>query len=96
MGPMGSDTQTLFSPHLQGPKWFGAPGPESPPGDITSGLAVLVADAGLGYADPIAIDYRMSWLQPRVITFRWSVWGEWNRRVFIAPDVMTFAELIEL
>src|SRR5262245_24330849 len=54
------------------PMWRGIPDPAHPPGDIDPKLAVLIADLGLGYDQPIALDYRVSREQPRVLTLRWD------------------------
>jgi hypothetical protein len=93
---MESETRTLFDPQLQVPAWLGVPDPDNPPGDIDPPLAVFVADLGHGFDQPIALDYRVSRERPRVITLRWGESGKWNRWVFVAPDVRTFAKLAGL
>ena len=54
------------------PMWHGLPDPASPPGDIDPSRAVFIADLGLGYDQPIALDYRPSLSRPRVLTLRWD------------------------
>lgn len=91
---MRSETEGLKK--QGGPMWLGAPDPAHPPGDIDLRQAVLIADLGLGYDQPIALDYRQSLTRPCVLTLRWSSRGDANRWVEIAPDVQTFADLIGL
>jgi hypothetical protein len=93
---MERETQTCFKPHMQGPMWQGEPDPENPPGDIDPRLVVFVADIGLGWDQPIALDYRTSFDNPRVLTLQWSKCGEQNRWIVIAPDILTFAVLVGL
>jgi hypothetical protein len=93
---MDSETRTLFDPHRQGRMWLGAPDSIDPLGDIDPCLAVLVADLGLGYEQPIALDYRVSRDRPRVITQRWSERGDSSRWVVVAPDIQSFAEMVLL
>jgi len=93
---MESETRGMFKPHMQSPMWLGEPDSDDPPGDIDPRQAVFVADLGLGYDQPIALDYRASRDRPRVITLQWSEWGKQNRWVVVAPDIRSFAELVGL
>jgi len=93
---MESETRTLFDPQLRCSAWHGVPDPDNPPGNIEPRLAVFVADLGHGFDQPIALDYRVSRDQPRVITLRWGNRGEQNRWVVLAPDIRAFAELVGL
>ncbi|MDB5309346.1 MAG: hypothetical protein JWO38_3548 [Gemmataceae bacterium] len=54
------------------PMWHGTPDPANPPGDIDPSRAVLIADLGLGYDQPIALDYRTSLTEPVVLTLSWD------------------------
>ena len=81
----------------QNPLWFGVPDALKAPGDIDPRLSVLIGDLGTGYDQPIALDYRASIENPRVLTLEWSevadkinLWSE------IAPHVTAFAEWIGL
>jgi hypothetical protein len=94
-GLMESETRGLFHPRMQTPTWLGTPDPEHPPGDIDPRLAVLIAGLGLGYDQPIALDYRPSTTRPRVITLRRAD-DERNRWVTVAGDVLEFADLAGL
>ena len=87
--------------------WVGAPDPDNPPGDIDMTKAVFIADIGLGFDQPVALDYRPSLEHPRVLTLLWrhrdhvSPTGEMryeasNRWVTLAPDFETFAKLAKL
>jgi hypothetical protein len=93
---MDSETRALFTPHMQGPMWLGTADSINPPGDIDPYLAVLVADLGIGYDQPIALDYRVSRDRPQVITLRWSERCDANRWVVVAPDIQSFAEMVQL
>jgi hypothetical protein len=93
---MVRETRTLFSPHLQGPMWLGVPDSNHHPGDIDPRLAVLIADLGIGYDQPIALDYRPSIDRPSVITLRWSERGDENRWILVAPDIEEFARMVLL
>jgi hypothetical protein len=55
------------------PMWQGTPDLLHPPGDIDSKKTIFIADLGIGYDQPIALDYRSSLNQPRVLTFRWDL-----------------------
>src|SRR5262245_3350982 len=73
--------------------WFaGAPDPANPPGDIDPAQAVLIADLGNGWDQPIALDYRTSTQEPRVLLFCWRRNGAGNRWVEIAPNIESFSE----
>ncbi|HEY7315357.1 MAG TPA: TIGR02996 domain-containing protein [Gemmataceae bacterium] len=82
--------------------WLGTADPRRPPGDLVPRLAVLIADFGIGADRPIALDYRVSLGQPRVVVLCWSAydpaipWGDDNRWVEAAPSFQAFAELIGL
>lgn len=67
---MESETTVIHRENT--PMWRGKPDPDHPPGDIDPRLAVLIADLGLGYDQPIALDYRPSLTRPRVLTLRWD------------------------
>jgi hypothetical protein len=67
---MESETGVIY--RNQNPMWRGKPDPTHPPGDIDPQFAVLIADLGLGYDQPIALDYRSSLEQPRILTLRWD------------------------
>jgi hypothetical protein len=69
-GEMESETKGVFRDCI--PMWHGQPDPSNPPGDIDPKRTVLIADLGIGYDQPIAIDYRLSLEQPRVLTLHWN------------------------
>lgn len=69
-GAMAGETTVIHTHDT--PMWRGKPDPANPPGDIDPKLAVLIADLGLGYDQPVALDYRTSLEQPRVLTLRWD------------------------
>jgi hypothetical protein len=78
-------------------KYFtGEPDPANPPGDIDPARAVLIADLGNGCDRPIALDYRTSMREPRVLLFWWRRIGKANRWVELAPNIESFAELLGL
>lgn len=103
---MRSETEAVSA--AGGPMWLGTPDAAAPPGDLDLGLAILIADLGLGYDQPVALDYRLSAERPRVLTLRWGYppglptnerrgrWGEGNRWVEIAPDFEMFVTLISI
>lgn len=74
----------------------GEPDPANPPGDIDPAKAVLIADLGNGWDQPIALDYRTSVPEPRVLLFCWRRNGNGNRWVEIAPNIESFSELLKL
>jgi hypothetical protein len=78
------------------PVFFGVPDDANPPGDIDPHQSVLIGDLGTGYDQPIALDYRLSLQEPRVLTLKWSQSGRSNRWVEIAPDIRTFGEMLGL
>jgi hypothetical protein len=43
---------------------LGSPDPLRPPGDIDSRISTLIGDQGIGYDQPIALDYRPSMEPP--------------------------------
>jgi hypothetical protein len=105
-GAMRFETESMLP--RQEIMWAGAPNEETPPGNIDMTQAILIADIGLGYDQPVALDYRLSLEHPRVLTLRWlsteyvSPSGELgrpvnaNRWIVLAPDIKTFAELAKL
>jgi hypothetical protein len=76
--------------------YIGEPDPADPPGDIDSRYAVVIGDMGLGSDQPIALDYRGSGNNPRVLTLRWKTghrpFGQQNRWVEVAPDFPSFVK----
>lgn len=70
IGMMEGETRVIY--RNNNPMWRGTPDPDYPPGDIDPKLAVLIADLGLGYDQPIALDYRPSLERPRVLTLQWD------------------------
>jgi hypothetical protein len=95
---MEFETQTCFRHDMQIPMWQGAPDPENPPGDIQPQHTVFVGDIGIGFDQPIALDYRESRDRPRVLTlqWQWSQRGNHNRWIEIASDILAFAEVVGL
>jgi hypothetical protein len=78
-------------------KYFaGEPDSAHPPGDIDPARAVLIGDLGNGADQPIALDYRTSTQEPRVLKFCWRLDGTKNRWVEIAPGIESFAKLLGL
>jgi len=65
--------------------------PDFSPGDLDPQLAILIGDLGNGWDQPIALDYRETWDDPRVLLFRWRLEGRGNRWVQIAPNIAAFA-----
>ena len=68
----GMEFETAAMYRDDSPRWRGTPDPGRSPGDIDPKLAVLIADLGLGYDQPIALDYHLSRERPRVITLSWD------------------------
>jgi hypothetical protein len=93
---MAVETQGLFNPRLFGGALLGVSDPDRRPGDIDPRLAVIVADLGHGFDQPIAIDYRTSRDRPQVVTIQWPGQAGPPRWVIVAPDILTFAELVGL
>lgn len=104
-GTMRSESEAML--RWRDAEWLGAPDPDFPPGDIDVTRAVLIADIGLGFDQPVALDYRPSIDRPRVLTLLWrprdyvTPTGELryepdNRWVTLAPDFKTFAERARL
>jgi uncharacterized protein (TIGR02996 family) len=89
-------SETKGFPVAATPMWLGEPDPAHPPGDIDPRLAVLVADLGIGYDQPIALDYRTSLGQPQVLTLQWGSSAQNNRWVEVDPNIQAFAETIGL
>lgn len=78
------------------PMFIGSPDAANPPGDIDPHQSVLVGDLGLGYDQPIALDYRVSASEPHVLILKWSPDGLSNRWIEIAPNLQTFSEMLGL
>ena len=78
------------------PMFIGYADAAAPPGDIDPHQSVLVGDLGIGYDQPIALDYRASLVEPCVLTLRWSPNGDSNRWIEIAPSISAFAEMLGL
>jgi hypothetical protein len=76
--------------------FLGSPDPVKAPGDIDPELSVLIGDLGIGYDQPIALDYRSSMEDPAVLTFEWSDTARDNRWVKVAINIREFADLIGL
>jgi hypothetical protein len=79
-----------------GPMFLGSPDPVKAPGDIDPKLSVLIGDLGIGYDQPIALDYRTSREDPPVLTLEWSDSPRDNQWVKLAIDIREFAELVGL
>ena len=92
---MEAETQALFRDCSikTNEEWLGVPDREHPPGDIDPSLTVLIADIGIGYDQPIALDYMDT---PRVLTLQWSQGGKDNRWIVIASNIENFAEAVGL
>lgn len=67
---MEGETQVLY--RQPGPTWRGTRDSNRPPGDVDPTRTVLIADLGLGYDQPIALDFRLSIEHPRVLTLCWD------------------------
>jgi hypothetical protein len=78
------------------PEMIGIADERKPPGDIDARHSVVIADLGMGYDQPIALDYRTSEIDPSVVTFQWSPCGDENRWVRIADNVAQLAERLGL
>jgi len=89
-------TENSFWIHETSPTFLGAADSSNPPGDIDPERSILIGDLGIGYDQPIALDYRLSSTEPRVLTLRWGATGQGNRWVEIAPSIQTFATLLGL
>jgi hypothetical protein len=76
--------------------FLGSPDSVKAPGDIDPELSVLIGDLGVGYDEPIALDYRPSMEDPAVVTFEWSDISPDTRWVMVASNVKEFADLIGL
>ena len=74
--------------------WLGLADATNPPGDIDPQQAVLIADLGIGYDQAIALDYRVTTEDPRVLTLHWR--RDSNRWIEIAHNFEEFAKLIGL
>jgi hypothetical protein len=78
------------------PMFIGVPDSANPPGDIDPRQSVLVGDLGIGYDQPIALDYRASSDTPRVLTLQWTAYGKENRWVEVAANIDQLAEMLGL
>ena len=96
MGLRGQIAVTEISPTGHRRNHPVQPDPANPPGDIDPVRAVLIADLGNGWDQPIALDYRTSTPGPRVLLFCWRRNGRGNRWVEIAPNIESFSDLIGL
>jgi uncharacterized protein (TIGR02996 family) len=88
-GAMRGETSQVCS-HL---RWLGKPSPEHPPGDIEPRLTVLIGDQGIGSDAPFALDYRVSFGQPRVLLYRWRLASDdptGSRWVEVSPHFPAF------
>jgi hypothetical protein len=68
----GMEGETALLDRGWNPRWHGTPDPANPPGDIDAGRTVFIADLGIGYDQPVALDYRPSVERPRVLILRWD------------------------
>jgi uncharacterized protein (TIGR02996 family) len=93
--------QTETTHVCYGLNWLGQPDTEHPPGDVAPKLTVLIADLGMGSDEPFALDYRVSFEQPRVLLYRWRLVHdrtlparseEGNRWVELARDFPAFCD----
>lgn len=82
--------------HQRTPYFLGAPDPYHAPGDIDPRCSILIGDLGIGYDQPIALDYRHSLDEPRVLTLQWLPDDQASRWIGIAPDIGTFAAMVGL
>jgi hypothetical protein len=76
--------------------FLGEPDTMHPPGDIEPLRSLVIGDIGIGFDQPIALDYRDSMESPRVVFLRLytnSIQAHW---IELAPDVRTFAEALGL
>lgn len=78
------------------PMFIAEPDILNPPGNIDSHQSLLIGDLGLGYDQPLALDYRRSQEAPCVVTLMWRDNGRANRWIEIAPNVRSFAEMLGL
>lgn len=59
--------------------------------EIDPDLTLVIGDFGLGSDAPLALDYRTSAAEPRVIRLRWSNRGDDNHWAEVAPTFGAFA-----
>jgi hypothetical protein len=78
------------------PMFLGSVDAVKAPGDIDPRLSVLIGDLGIGYDQPIALDYRPSMEYPQVVTLEWSYPARDNRWVKVANNIREFADFIGL
>jgi len=78
------------------PMFIGASDNAQSPGDINPRQSVLIGDLGIGYDQPIALDYRVSLDEPHIVTLQWSAYGKENRWVEIAANIDQLAEILGL
>jgi len=76
------------------PMFLGAKDPLITPGDIDPQNSILFGDFGPGSDQPLALDYRASLVQPKVIILKWSPYGKNNRWVQIAENFAQFKSMI--
>jgi hypothetical protein len=63
---------------------------------IVPEATIEIADFGIGSDSPVALDYRESTEEPRVIRLQWGRGGQANHWVPMAPDFATFAKVLGL
>ena len=78
------------------PMFIGEPDAANPPGDIDPHQSILIGGLGIGYDQPIALDYRFPIGEPCVLTLKWSLNGRSNRWIKIAPNIRIFSEMLGL
>lgn len=66
------------------------------PGDVDPTQIVCIGDLGLGSDQPIALDYRNNFAQPKVITLLWRNLPAGNRWIIISNSFEEFVEKIGL
>ena len=78
------------------PIFIGNENPSHFPGTIDPRLSILIGDLGLGYDQPIALDFRPSLLHPSVVVFYWADYGNANYWIEIATTVEDFAKKLKI
>ena len=96
--PQQMEVETSNWLDLAGPDSFlrGTPDMEQLPGDIAPENTVLIGDAGMGWDSPIAMDFRISATNPRIILFAWANPPTKSRWIQIAPNLTSFIDLLGL
>lgn len=74
----------------------GTPDIDQLPGDIDPANTVLIGDAGMGLDSPIAMDFRTSPTNPRIVLFVWTDPPKKSRWNQIAPNLSTFIDFLGL